>query len=74
MVNIMARASEFGVTMFAQPASFEWQWSDNSRGRRENSNTQIVALPGLNKTTDQDSQPLAPEVHLLESRMGSLGN
>lgn len=72
LVNIMTRASEFGVTLFAQPASFEWQWSETSGTRSKNASSQIAILPGLYKTTDQDCQLLAAPLHLLEPRMATL--
>lgn len=74
LVNIMTRASEFGITLFAQPASFEWQWSETatSGSHSKNASSQIAALPGLYKTTDQDCQPLAAPLHLLEPRMSTL--
>lgn len=72
LVNIMTRASEFGVMLFAQPASFEWQWSETSGTRSEIAGSQIAALPGLYKTTDQDCHPLAAPLHLLEPRMATL--
>jgi len=72
LVNIMTRASEFGVMLFAQLASFEWQWSETSGTRSRNATSQIVVLPGLYKTMDQDGQLLAAPLHLLEPRMETL--
>jgi hypothetical protein len=74
LINIMTRASEFGITLFAQPAAFEWQWSETatSEPHSKNASSQIAALPGLYKTTDQDCKPLAAPLHLLEPRMVTL--
>ena len=72
LVSIMKRASEFGVTLFSQPAMFEWQWQAQGRAMQRDG-LQMVVMPGLDKTTDQEAQPLASPLHLLEPSMASPG-
>lgn len=76
MINIMKRASDMAITLFAQPASFEWTWVEAATKNGSTSHTRegdrIVMLPGLYKTTDQDARPLAAPLHLVEPRIGSI--
>ncbi|EXJ73470.1 uncharacterized protein A1O5_03231 [Cladophialophora psammophila CBS 110553] len=71
IVGIMQRASDLGIMLFSQPASFQWQWEAGNRGgATKNRPGQVAVLPGLYKMTDEEVHQLASPIHLIEPRLG----
>ncbi|KIW89228.1 uncharacterized protein Z519_10081 [Cladophialophora bantiana CBS 173.52] len=71
IVGIMQRASDLGIMLFSQPASFQWQWETGNRGgATQNGPGQVAVLPGLYKMTDEEVHRLASPIHLIEPRLG----
>ncbi|OQV00390.1 hypothetical protein CLAIMM_05891 [Cladophialophora immunda] len=74
MVGIMQRASDLGVMLFSQPASFRWQWEASNRGGvPQNGPGKVAVLPGLYKVTDEEARSLASPLHLIEPRLSREG-
>jgi len=70
IVSIMQRASDLGIMLHSQPASFAWQWeTPNQTVQGQNSPAALVVLPGLYKTTDVNAIPLASPIPLIEPRV-----
>src|SRR5436305_13568150 len=44
IVRIMQRASDLGIMLFSQPASFAWLWDAPNRAARRQT---LVVMPGL---------------------------
>lgn len=62
IISIMQRASELGILLLSQPASFEWYWETPGAART------TLVLPGLRKTTDENARPLKSPILLIMPR------
>jgi hypothetical protein len=75
VVSIMQRASEMGVMLHSQAATFEWQWEvPIQTTQRKDTPMLLVVLPGLYKIADENADCLSPPIHLTEPRVDSKGS
>ena len=72
LVNIMKSASDAGMLLFAQPASFRYRWKPTGDRDRDVKAGWVVVLPGFLKVAGEDGKELGRQQEMIRPVVASL--
>ena len=72
LVNIMRKGSETGMLLFSQPSTFRWRWQLSASKAQQGGKLNVVLLPGLEKTRDENANELGRPLELLRPVVGAV--